>query len=277
MMFHIFCNYIGVTDRKLYKDKITYNFPMVKRELYDLSDEEFGFFVTKVGEELDNRKIPYISVGGTAIQAYVLKGLCDYHNCTVEDLILNDNIRLQDYIRQTDDFDLSLKMPGKKRDIKQESKLIFEVLDSIGGIYESPSKNHILEYTLDRRGMKRPKFRVSFDERSTDEDVIAMNIGTHDEDLSNLDSKYYDLFINKGQNIEIPYGDKFTIKTRTVKPEHLFAAKISNSRNKDIMDLLNLYDSFKTTKRKINFKEVERILGDSHADRFLKFMSLIKE
>lgn len=249
----------------------------MKREKYDLADEEFAFFVTRVGEQLTEREIPYIVVGGTAVQAHMLSGLCGKYQCDIEDLVVNDHVRLQDHIRATDDVDMAWKMPSKIGDVTIDSRIILSALDSFCGAYESPSQNHVLEYSLDRRGIKRPRFRVRKDGKGNEDDVIAMNIGRADKDLERFEPNTYYKFIAEGETLTIPYCEGFDLVTRVIKPEHLVAAKLSNFRPKDLMDLQNLYQCFKDTERDFDFKEIEDLLGPNYHQNLAKFMNLIKE
>jgi len=49
----------------------------MKRELYILVDEELGYFVNNLHEQMEREKMPYALVGGTAVQAHILKRLSD--------------------------------------------------------------------------------------------------------------------------------------------------------------------------------------------------------
>jgi len=247
----------------------------MKAEIYDLADEEFAFFVNRVGEELEQREMKGIFVGGTAVQAHVLNELCKRDNCTIEDLILRDDIRLQDYIRATDDVDVAWKMPKHAKSNEEIASEILGVLDSLSGEYISPSENHLIKYSMIRRGIQRPKFRIEVDKKSNEEDVIAMNIGRKKKDLANLDSRFYDKFIEKGQKLKIPYCENFNINMRVIKPEHLLSAKVASLRAKDYMDIENLIQVLKEGERKINHEEVAEILGPEYEYNFSKYIRLV--
>jgi len=249
----------------------------MKRELYDLTDEEFAYFADNLNKQMNEKKISYVLVGGTAVQAHVLKRLCAKTGKNLEQLIADPNIRIQDFVRATDDIDLALDSSiNREKGETVFAKEIMGVFDKLKGEYFSPSDEHILEYQLVRRGIKRPVFQIYVDGETNDEQLIALNVGRYKSDLNNLDSKYYDKFVKKGQEISIPFSNNFNIDLRVIKPEHLIASKISKFRAKDTMDLHTLADCMAVNKEKINLKEVKEILLPDYEDNYHRFLELAK-
>jgi hypothetical protein len=250
----------------------------MKRQIYDLTDEEFGFFANHIGRTLANRDINHLFVGGTAVQAHILSALCKKYNCTIEDLVLRDNPRLQDCIRATDDIDMIWNIPGSDEDgIKRASSTIFNVLDSLEGEYLSPSNNHLLKYNLQRKGIKKPIFYVEKDGRVDRDASISLNISRDRKDLLNLDEKYHNLFLEDAVNLAIPFSSEtgYHLQLRTINPNYLLATKISNFRAKDVMDLQNLTQAFRDSGFKIDYERIKDILTDIKADNFEKYISLV--
>ncbi len=249
----------------------------MKRELYNLTDEEFAFFVNNLHKQTKNRKISYVLVGGTAVQAHVLNRLCNKTGKNLEQIISDPNIRVQDFIRSTDDIDIALdsSIAGKKGEMNFAEDVMGLLKDLTGEDF-SPSEEHILEYRLARTGIKRPVFQIYVDGETDDEQRIAMNIGRNKSDLKNLDSKYYDKFVKEGQEIVIPYNSQFNINTRVIKPEHLLASKISKFRAKDTMDLHMLADCMTQSKEKIDLVETRSILSPDYSDNYNRFLELVK-
>lgn len=249
----------------------------MKRELYDLTDEEFAFFTNHLNDQLNEKKIPYVLVGGTAVQAHVLSRLCSKTGKTLEQIISDPNIRVQDFIRATDDIDIALDSSVvKEKGDTLFAKEIMDVFDGIKGEYFSPSEEHIFEYQLIRRGIKRPIFQISVDGETDNEQIISMNVGRYKSDLYNLDSKYYDKFVEEGENILIPYSLNFNLSLRVIRPEHLLASKISKFRAKDTMDMHILADCMTENREKIDLSEIRRLLLPDYEDNYNRFLELAK-
>ena len=249
----------------------------MKRELYDLTDEEFAFFVNNINKQMKNRKISYVLVGGTAVQAHVLHRLCSKTGKNLEQIISDPNIRVQDFIRATDDVDIALDSSiVRKKGDTYFAREIMGVFNGLKGEYFSPSEEHIFEYQLSRKGIKRPIFQIYVDGETDNEQVISMNVGRHEKDLYNLDSKYYNKFVAEGQNILIPYSDSFNLNLRVLKPEHLLASKISKFRAKDTMDIHILADCMEERKEKINLSEIKELLFPNYEDNYFRFLELVK-
>lgn len=248
----------------------------MKRELYSLSDEEFAYFVNNLHRQMGKEKIPYILVGGTAVQAHILKRLSDKTGKNLSDLVLDPEVRLQDYVRSTDDVDLTVSSSIVKKEGEVGfTKKINRVLDGLA-VREviSPSEEFILGYKLIRRGIKRPRFQIYVDDEFDDEMQIAMNIGRHKKDLRNLDSKNYELFVNEGKVLKIPFTSDFIISTKVIKPEHLIASKVSQFRAKDTMDIHNLADLMRDCGEKLDTSEIRELLLPNYQRNYERFLDL---
>ncbi len=246
----------------------------MKRELYSLVDEEFAFFVDKLGEELKRRQIPHLFVGGTAVQAHILDRLIEKYELDLTTLSLGGEARLQDYVRSTDDIDIALKFPDEGADEREVARAINDFCESVRGEYISKTENHIFEYGLDRKGIKRPIFSVSVDGEG--KDGIVLNISRKPVDLRNLESRFYGEFIEAGQDLVIPYSAGANISIRVPKPEHILSTKISHFRAKDTMDMYNLVSLMRAAGEEIDMGEIERILLPEYTKKFEKFLSLIE-
>lgn len=244
----------------------------MKRELYDLTDEPFLMFVNRVGTVLSEEQISYNIVGGVAVQSYLLSMLAKKHSADVQALIKNPEVRVQDYIRSTDDVDLALQFPKEMEDIERvrritavTSKLPFESI--------SPAQEFIVEIRAGRYGASRPTFRVYIDEKGSDEEVLAMNINRgQPSSLNNLDDCWYNEFINQGHQLSVPYSDSYSLSVRVPRIEHILATKIANSRAKDLMDNKNLVDLCRDLSVSLDIAELGRVLLPVHEDKYGKFI-----
>lgn len=246
----------------------------MKRALYSLENEEFLFFVNKIGEKLRARKIPHIFVGGTAVQAYVLDKLHKKENLSIGELIANENIRLQDYVRATDDIDLALKFSEDGENEIKTAKIINDLCEDIEGEDLADTDNYIFKFTLERKGIKRPIFGVSvFDERA---ESITLKISRKSKDLKGLDNKFYNEFINSGRELFVPHYEGSNLRVRVPKLEHVLATKISNYRAKDGMDIDNLVRLSKDLGEKLDMEEIQRILLPVHTKEYERFEFLIE-
>jgi len=244
----------------------------MKRRLYDLTDEPFVVFVNKIGEVLRNENIPHNIVGGVATQAYILDMLTKKYEKNISEIAYDTKIRVQDYIRSTDDVDVALDLRGEdtekiKKINKFLPKLIFEDI--------SPSEESIIEFKSERVGASRPVFKVYVDEKGNQDTIIAMNISRNQKgDLYNLDDVWYEEFLNQTKLVSLPYLDNFNLTLNVPRLEHLLASKISKCRAKDLMDNKNLMILMKDKKIGLDFEEMEKILLPLHEDNYEKFLSL---
>jgi hypothetical protein len=245
----------------------------MKRELYDLTDEPFAMFVNRVGETFREEEIPHNIVGGTAVQLNVLDMLTRIHGTDVQGLVLNPEIRLQNYLRSTDDVDVTLKLVG---DDKSRIQRINRVLPKLAFEGLSPSAESIIEIRSSRIAASRPTFRVYVDDRGSEEDVIAMNIGRNSErdKVNGLDNKWYDIFIDNSVELDVPYMDGFSVRANVPKFEHLITSKIAGWRAKDIMDLRNLMDLARDSDREVDYDEMEKALLPKLERKYQQFRDL---
>lgn len=245
----------------------------MKRELYDLTDEEFAMMVNRVGTVLKKEKIEHNIVGGAAVQSYVLKMLTEKYNQNICELIYNPDVRVQDYIRSTDDIDLALKLD--EEDDTQRIKRINGILPKFAFEEIAPCGEVIIELKPERIGASRPTFRVYIDGKGSQEEVITMNINRgNGGDIRNLDDHWYDEIIDKSQELIIPYTADYSLNVIVPKLEHLLVEKIAGSRAKDLMDNKNLADLSKEIGRKLNFKEMESMLLPINEKNYLRFLEV---
>ncbi len=259
----------------------------MKREIYNLSDEEFAYFVNEIGRSFDATRIPYIFVGGTAVQLHIIKRLHEKHGADIVTLLRD--VRFQDYIRSTDDIDLALSQevyPEKESITSREvypsrkeveyAKTINAVLDSLKKEVVSPSGEHILEYKIARRGVKRPVFSILVDGETSERDSIALNINRKPSDLRNLESSLYQTFVDERERIVVPYNSSFSIDVSVIPLLYLLATKISHFRPKDTMDIHNLADLIRDTKEELDLARLQEILGVDNTRNYDRFLSLAK-
>lgn len=247
---------------------------MAKRELYDISDEEFAYFLNEIGKSLSKENNQYIFVGGTAVQIHTMKRLCEINKTDIS--TLSKEKRLQDYLRATDDVDMALssEIYAGKNELEY-AHIINKVLSSLEKEVISPSEDHILEYRIIRKGVKRPVFQISVDGEISDEQIIALNINRKPEDLRNLESHLYQTFVSEGNNIVVPYNKNFSLDVRVISPTNLLATKVSKLRPKDTMDIQNLTQLMTENKENIDINKIQGILGAGYSNNFSRFLSLI--
>lgn len=244
----------------------------MKRELYDLTDEPFAMFVNRVGAGLKEEGIEHNIVGGTSVQAYILKMLTEKYNSTICGLLYNPKVRIQDYIRSTDDVDLALRfeLATDTEKVKKINSLLpkFEIEETI-----SPCGESIVEVIPERIGASRPTFRVYVDEKGSDEGFIAMNISRGNKgDIHNLNDSWYDELIRDSQELVIPYTQGYELRLQVPTLEHLLATKIAASRAKDLMDNKNLVDLSKEMGRSVNLEEIERLVLPESQKKYFAFL-----
>jgi hypothetical protein len=141
------------------------------------------------------------------------------------------------------------------------------------GEYISGTENHIFEYDLARKGIKRPVFNISVDGELKER--LYLNISRKPSDLFRLDTSLYNEFIQNGSELVIPYSNGWSFNIRVPKIEHVLATKISHFRAKDAMDLQNLYGVLYDSNEEIDFKELERILLPVYEVNLERFKSLV--
>ena len=247
----------------------------MKRAIYSFGDEVFTFFANRAEEELNNRSIPHIFVGGSAVQAHTLKRLTRLYNTDISTLASNEMLRIQDYIRATDDIDLALKFPKTSNIQTDEINMVGTIrdfCDSLQGEYISGTEENIFKYKLNRRGITRPIFSVRVDDE--DGESIFMNVSRKSKNLKRLSFNCYDRFIEDGSKLVIPYSEGYDLKLTVPKLEHVLATKISQFRAKDSMDISNLVEVIREAGEEINLEEIEDILKPVHIKNYDRFLSL---
>ena len=249
----------------------------MKRELYMLSDEELAYFVDNLHRQIEKEGMPYVLVGGTAVQVHVLKRLSNKTGKNLSELVSTEGVRLQDYIRPTDDVDLAISSSVLETYGEVDfAKKVNKVLDGLERKEViSPSEEFLLGYRLIRKGVKRPRFQIYVDDKGDDKMQIALNIGRNKKDLQNLDSKNYDFFVGGGQLLNIPFNEGFSINTRVIKPEHLIASKIAKFRAKDTMDIHNLADLMRDCGEELNLSEIKKLLLPNYERNYERFLDLV--
>ncbi len=245
----------------------------MKREIYNLTDEPFALFVNKVGAVLKNKGIEHSVVGGVSVQAYILDMLTKKYNGDVYGLVHNPSIRIQDYLRSTDDVDLSLKL-NEESDM-DKIRRINSVLPDFACEDISPHGESIVEIKPERVGASRPTFRVYVDDKGDEQDIISMNLTRNKKDgLRHLNEFWYDEIIKQSQELTIPHVSNYNLNIRVPKLEHVLATKISGSRAKDLMDIKNLVDLAKGTNKELSLDELEKILMPENQTHYFSFLGI---
>ncbi|MBT4165438.1 hypothetical protein HOE04_00180 [archaeon] len=248
----------------------------MKRAIYSFGNEVFTFFANRVEEELNARDIPHIFVGGSAVQAHILKRLTDSYDTDISTLASNEGLRFQDYIRATDDIDLALKFPEEdEKDIAEVNTVgsIRDFCDALSGEYISGTEKNIFSYELERRGITKPVFKIKIDE--DEEERIFMNLSRKSKNLKKLSFSCYNEFIDAGSELVIPYSKDYNLKLTVPKLEHVLATKISQLRAKDLMDISNLVKVVHSVGEEVDLEELERILKPVHTKNYGQFLSLV--
>ena len=245
---------------------------MAKRFLYTLGNEEFAFLANRIGEKLKDTGIPYNFVGGTAVQAHILHRLTQKYHTNVKSLAENKHIRLQDYIRPTDDIDLALLFPDNAQNPALVSSVLRKFYDGLDGVFLSHDEKHLFEYQFARRGERRPVLKVTVDDHNPED--IALNISQQSRHLRSFGIRFYEEFISQGKNLVIPYTPSYELKLKVCKPEHILATKISQFRAKDTMDIHNLVTVMQDAGEIIDTEELRKILLPVHYENLVRFNSL---
>ncbi len=240
---------------------------IMKRALYNLGNEEFAFLVDRIGKLLKERQISHIVVGGTAVQAHILDRLTKKHRVDIEKLTTNDVIRFQDYIRLTDDIDVAMQFLDDGQNDIEAARKINDFCDELVGTYISGTDNHIFEYTLERRGVKRPVLGIIVDNVKGED--LLLNISRKSSDLKRLESRFYNHFVDHGVEMGLPYSNGYVVNLRVPKLEHVLATKIASFRAKDAMDIQNLVGVLDSPKE-IDTNEIERILLPVHEHNYFE-------
>ena len=247
-----------------FKRNVCLSFCM-KRELFNLADEEFMTLLERTDGAFRKSGISHIFVGGVAVQCYIARCLCEKYNTNLVELAKSGGVRIQDYLRSTDDVDLALKMNCS--DEVEAGKKIYDVLDNIVGEGEffSPSGEHIISIDLLRRGHVKPQFQVGVDGETNPDMVVAFNIYRKPKDLSDkslreFEDRFYDYFIDRAVDLKVPYSGGRDVTLRVKNPSDLLTTKIVRGRPKDLHDASALVQCGRSHNNLINYKDIEKIL-----------------
>ncbi len=243
----------------------------MKRELFNVADEEFITLLSKTHEGFGNAGLRYMFVGGVAVQLHVAKLLCDIHKDNLINIVRSGKIRVQDYFRSTDDVDIVIKPIEKESDeSKAEIKArqsIFSALDYIvkEELYISPTGDHLINIEIDKRGHVKPTFRLSVDGVGDRDKAVDFNIYRKPKDLRNttlkeFENSFFDIFLNGSVKLDLPYSSAGDISLRIKNKEHLLATKIALGRKKDFHDALSLVEYSNMANQGIEYPVVEHIL-----------------
>ena len=272
----------------------------MKRALYSLDDEEFMVLLERTDEVLRGRNIPYMFVGGVATQAHIANCLCKKNGTTLHNLAHSSEFRIQDHLRATDDADITLDT-RKISDNPHDLKVHQEIMDALhdiegdGGIYSSPTGNHLVSIKLERSGKRRPVFRLGLDKEADSPDSeVSLNLyygpqDTNDRwprEMVEFEDKHYFEFFDTCKRISLPFSSGTNVNINVKGIEQLLATKIARGRPKDWSDLVLLYEHCRDACNPADLAEVERVLtardkrynvpNDILIGRFEKFKALIK-
>ena len=234
----------------------------MKRALFDLTDEEFATLLERTDLAFRNAGIPYMFVGGSAVQTINSSYLCDHFGMSLIDLANSDKVRMQDCLRATDDVDIALKLDG---DAVEASKRIYSALNGIVGEAFSPTEEHIVTIGWNRKGHVKPQFLLGIDDIVDPSAIAAFNIYRAPKDLKDsaldeFEERFYDIFLNRAVDIKIPYCSGKTITLRVKNPEDTLATKIVRGREKDMADALSLAKYSLMAGKPIDYRIVESTL-----------------
>lgn len=270
----------------------------MKRALYSLDDEEFITFLGRTQEVLSHHEIPYMFVGGVASQAHIAGGLSKQMNRTLSEMSHSSDIRIQDYLRATDDVDITLdlrKFGDNPQDVLVSQRVVNAVKEIAGDeLYSSPLQN-VVSIKLERLGAKRPTFRLGLNEDADSPDrELSLNFYYSPQDTNTrwspqmieFENAHYYPFFDSAQTIAIPYADNSVIPLRVKGLEALLATKIARARPKDWADIMAIYQYNTKAGVPVNMQEIERLLcspdskyqvtNESLIASFEKFQALVK-
>jgi hypothetical protein len=255
----------------------------MKRAIYTIADEEFATLLERTHSAFERAKVPYMFVGGVATQAHIVNYLCR-NGKTLADYIEDPNFRIQDHLRATDDIDITLDSGKKAEERTEEDKIgfgnrIFTVLDDIAGKSEkgntspdftcmSPSEEHIVGISLERKGLSRPIFWLGLDQCPSSQDSVSFNFYKGPEDtnekwpleIREFERNFYHTFMQRAYTVEIPYCKNRKLAFKVKKVEDLMATKIVRGREKDYMDILSLAKHSENAGMPINYDAIKEIL-----------------
>jgi len=243
----------------------------MKRQLYDLTDEPFAMMINRVGTVLKKEGVKHNIVGGAAVQSYIFYMLTKKYNKDICGLIYDPDVRIQDYIRSTDDIDLALKL--EEEEDTEKIRKINQFLPKFAFEEIAPCGEVIVEIRPERIGASRPTFKIYVDGKGSEDEIIAMNINRGKKgDIRNLEDHWYNKIIEESEELVIPYTPNYELRVVVPKLEHLLVEKIAGSRAKDLMDNKNLADLSKETGRELDFKEMKSMLLPINERNYFRFL-----
>ncbi|HLF53759.1 MAG TPA: hypothetical protein VI544_01130 [Candidatus Nanoarchaeia archaeon] len=276
----------------------------MKRSLYTIADEEFATLLERAHAAFAAKGMKYMLVGGVATQAHIISNLCRSGK-TLMDFVVDPKFRLQDFLRATDDVDITLSPEKNGELMTPEEKVkyaekVFSVLDEIvgdkttygHGLVMSPTDEHLVAISLERKGLARPVFMLGLDSEPTGDKTVSFNLfkGPEDtnprwgNDIVEFERRFYDDFMNRGVELKIPFSDGKDIALRVKKVEDLLATKIIRGRDKDLGDTLSLARHSERAGTPIDYEAIRRLLSSndpkydqpnlSFVEKFEKFMNI---
>ena len=245
----------------------------MKNQIYTLADEDFITLLERTHNAFNELRIPFMFVGGVATQTHITNYLCQSAK-TLSELVDSPDFRLQDYLRATDDVDITLdKNEFRQVDLIKKIFEAYKLIQGENGLFVSPSENHLVAIMLDRHGAKRPVFKLGIDKEpeavALDSDrLVSLNFYKGPEDtntrwsseIRDFERRYYYDFMNRGVDVKIPYCPGKNITLRVKKAEDLLATKLVRGRPKDWDDILALTQYSAEAGKPIDYNEVGRLL-----------------
>lgn len=268
----------------------------MKRALYDLTDEEFVTLLERTHIAFGNAKIPYMFVGGVAVQAHIADCLCR-NGKNLADFANSPDFRVQDHLRATDDVDITLSRKAESDDVSFANKIYAVLNDIVGkeGGYISPTGEHLVFASLERKGLSRPIFRLGLNGEGDINSAVSFNLykGAEDTnerwpfDIRDFERRYYETFIERAVDIEIPFCSGKKIHLRIKNAEDLLATKIVRGRDKDLSDVLSLAHHRANAGNPINYEAIKGILcaddprygipNASFMEKYEQFMNVLSK
>ncbi len=269
----------------------------MKRELFNVADEEFMVLLDRANRCFVESGIPHMFVGGVANQIHIANYLCQVAGKNLLDLVNTEDIRMQDHLRSTDDVDIAYRL-GLRGGDNEESTIrrmqaIYRILDRIveDEVYLSPSEQHLVSIKISRRAHSRPKFNLSVDGVEYDDKDVTFNLyGAPKEvsegNLKEFEDRFYDLFLSRAVNINLPYSERRNIHLRVKSPVDQLITKVVRGRPKDISDAMSLIVHSNVTGSPIDLGEARKVLcspdsrygcqSDYLCERYDKLVELTK-
>jgi hypothetical protein len=244
----------------------------MKRPLYTIADEEFATLLDRADAAFKDKGIKYMLVGGVATQAHIINYLCKEDKKLI-DFINSPDFRLQDHLRATDDIDITLnpRKNGEEYDKVAFAGKIYGVLENIvgkEGIFMSPTENHLVSLSLERKGIARPVFRLGLDDNKDSEKITSFNFykGAADtnerwgKDIQEFENRFYFQVMDRAEDVKIPFCQNKDIILKVEKAEDLIATKLVRGREKDWNDILSLINHSESAGKPIDYEIIREML-----------------